>query len=164
MIQNNWNLKDLNYKARKCNIFLDVIILLNDCFYWFYYLTTKIHKHWIGSYLENLMHVRTITCIWLFKEFLLQINCLIDCKLISTKENRMVFIKTQRHLFFFMNRLVLKQDQNHKWCSHEHASVGQPAKTYIHQLCTDAGCRLEDFPRAMINRWIVKESREYLSV
>ena len=28
--------------------------------------------------------------------------------------------------------------------THGHASVGQPGKTYIHQLCADIGCSLED--------------------
>ena len=40
-------------------------------------------------------------------------------------------------------------------CAHGYASVGQPARTYIHQLCTDTGCSLEDLP-GMIdakNRW-----------
>ena len=33
-----------------------------------------------------------------------------------------------------------------------HASVGQPTKTYIHQLCVDIGCCLDDLLRAMTNR------------
>ena len=28
--------------------------------------------------------------------------------------------------------------------THGHTSFGQPAKTYIHQLCADTGCCLED--------------------
>ena len=30
--------------------------------------------------------------------------------------------------------------------AYEHTSVGQPSKTYIHQLSADTGCRLEDLP------------------
>ena len=30
-----------------------------------------------------------------------------------------------------------------------HTSVGQPTKTYIHQLCTNTWCSLEDLPGAM---------------
>ena len=36
--------------------------------------------------------------------------------------------------------------------THVHANVGQPAKTYIYQLCADTGYSLEDLPRAMHNR------------
>ena len=35
---------------------------------------------------------------------------------------------------------------------HGHTSVGQPTKTYIHQLCADTGYRLENLPRVMANR------------
>ena len=39
--------------------------------------------------------------------------------------------------------------------SHERTNVGQPTKTYIHQLCRDTRCHLEDLPRVMTNkdRW-----------
>ena len=30
--------------------------------------------------------------------------------------------------------------------------AGQPARTYIQQLCEDTGCRLEDLPEAMNDR------------
>ena len=33
--------------------------------------------------------------------------------------------------------------------THGHTSVGQPAKTYIHQLSADTGCSLEDIPGAV---------------
>ena len=33
--------------------------------------------------------------------------------------------------------------------THGHTSVSQPAKTYIHQLCADIGCCLEDLPRVI---------------
>ena len=36
--------------------------------------------------------------------------------------------------------------------SHGQAKAGQPARTYIQQLCADTGCRLEDLPEAMDNR------------
>ena len=35
---------------------------------------------------------------------------------------------------------------------YEYTSVGWPAKTCIHQLCEDTGCRLEDLPRSMTGR------------
>ena len=36
--------------------------------------------------------------------------------------------------------------------SYKRAKVGQPAKTYIQQLCTDTGCSLEDLRGAMNDR------------
>ena len=33
--------------------------------------------------------------------------------------------------------------------SHRHASVGQPTRTYLQQLCTDTGRSLEDMPGMM---------------
>ena len=36
--------------------------------------------------------------------------------------------------------------------SHGWAKVGQPARTYIQQLCADTGCSLEDLPGVMDNR------------
>ena len=39
------------------------------------------------------------------------------------------------------------------WTStHGHTSVGWPAKSYIHQLCTDTVCCIEDLRRVMANR------------
>ena len=39
--------------------------------------------------------------------------------------------------------------QKHK---HECANIGRPARTYLHQLCVDTGCNLEDLPRIMAER------------
>ena len=36
--------------------------------------------------------------------------------------------------------------------THGHVNIGRPAKTYIHQLCMDTGCSLEDLLRAMDDR------------
>ena len=36
--------------------------------------------------------------------------------------------------------------------SHGRAKAGQPAQTYIQQLCADTGCRLEDIPGTMDNK------------
>ena len=36
--------------------------------------------------------------------------------------------------------------------THGHASVGRPAKTYLHQLCANTRCRLEDPPGVMDDR------------
>ena len=36
--------------------------------------------------------------------------------------------------------------------SHGWAKAGQPARTYIQQLCANTGCSLEDLPGAMDNR------------
>ena len=36
--------------------------------------------------------------------------------------------------------------------SHERVKAGQPARTYIQQLCADTGCSLEDLPEAMDDR------------
>ena len=35
---------------------------------------------------------------------------------------------------------------------HGYTSVGQPAKIYIHEICADTGCCLEDLPRVMVDR------------
>ena len=44
-------------------------------------------------------------------------------------------------------RDVLQWTSSHGW-----AKAGQPARTYIHQLCVDMGCNLEDLPTAIDNR------------
>ena len=31
-------------------------------------------------------------------------------------------------------------------------SIGRPARMYLHKLCTDTGCSLEDLPGAMEDR------------
>ena len=49
---------------------------------------------------------------------------------------------------------VLLWNPLHGW-----ASVGCPTRTYL-QLCTDTGCRLEDLPAGMDDRWIAKEFRK----
>ena len=36
--------------------------------------------------------------------------------------------------------------------SHRQASAGQPARTYLQQLCADTGCSLDDLLKAMDNR------------
>ena len=36
--------------------------------------------------------------------------------------------------------------------NHGRASVGRPARTYLYQLCTDAGCSLEVLPGAIDDR------------
>ena len=38
---------------------------------------------------------------------------------------------------------------------HGRPGIGQPARTYVHQLCADIGYSLEDLPKAMDdkNRW-----------
>ena len=48
--------------------------------------------------------------------------------------------------------------------THRHTNVGWPTKIYIHQLCADTGCRLEDLPGAMTywDRWRERESRKYI--
>ena len=44
--------------------------------------------------------------------------------------------------------------------THGRAKAGRPARTYIQQLCEDAGCCPEDLPRAMNDR---EEWRERVS-
>ena len=45
---------------------------------------------------------------------------------------------------------------------HESSSVCWLANTYIHQLCVDTGCRLEELPRAVADRERERErEREY---
>ena len=36
--------------------------------------------------------------------------------------------------------------------THEHTSVHWPAITYIHQLCEETGCRLEDLPSEIVHK------------
>ena len=35
---------------------------------------------------------------------------------------------------------------------HGHTSFSRPEKTYIHQLCADSGCGLDDMPKLMVDR------------
>ena len=44
--------------------------------------------------------------------------------------------------------------------THEHTSIDQPAKTYIHQIYTDDGCHLEDLPSAVVYNYKWHELRE----
>ena len=39
--------------------------------------------------------------------------------------------------------------------THGHTSIDRPAKTYIHRLCADTGCRVKDLPGAMddLDEW-----------
>ena len=50
--------------------------------------------------------------------------------------------------------LLKKQGWNLKWRCHSHgrASVGQPTKTYLQQVCADIGYSLKDLPGAMNDR------------
>ena len=41
--------------------------------------------------------------------------------------------------------------------SYGRASVEQPTRTYLKQLCTDTGCSLEDLPEAMEDEWRARE-------
>ena len=44
-------------------------------------------------------------------------------------------------------------NNNDMWTpSHGRAKAGQPARTYIHQLCADTGCSPEDLPVGMNNK------------
>ena len=59
-----------------------------------------------------------------------------------------------------------KEDESisefHLWSpTHGHASVDQPARTYIHQLCVNTGCNFEDLPEAMEDTegWRKKERK-----
>ena len=47
--------------------------------------------------------------------------------------------------------------------THRHIIIGQPIKTYIHQLCMDTGCPLEELQRVMANRdgWRERVKRIY---
>ena len=47
--------------------------------------------------------------------------------------------------------------------THGRAKAGRPARTYIQQLCEDAGCCPEDLPRAMNDREEWRE-RVWISV
>ena len=48
--------------------------------------------------------------------------------------------------------------------AHVRASVGQPAKTYLHQLCTNTGCNLEDLQGAVDDRdgWHEREPGNFM--
>ena len=56
--------------------------------------------------------------------------------------------------------LLEKQGQTHKWYTlmdptHGRAKAGQPARTYIQQLCEDTGCSPEDLSEVMnvMEKW-----------
>ena len=40
--------------------------------------------------------------------------------------------------------------------THGHTGINLLAKTYIHELCVDCKCHLEDLPKAMADRWMVR--------
>ena len=48
--------------------------------------------------------------------------------------------------------------------AHGRVSVGCQASTYLHQLCVDTGCNLEDLLGAMDDRdgWMERESGKYV--
>ena len=48
--------------------------------------------------------------------------------------------------------------------THGHTSIDQPAKSYIHQLWADNGCRLEDSTNVMTDRdgWRERGSKEFV--
>ena len=48
--------------------------------------------------------------------------------------------------------------------SHGRAKAGQPARTYIQQLCEDTGCSPEDLPEAMNDREEWREREPGVSV
>ena len=48
----------------------------------------------------------------------------------------------------------------HQWTPiHRHTTVGWPAKSYIHQLFADTGCRLENIPKPITEREMVRDSQ-----
>ena len=53
--------------------------------------------------------------------------------------------------------MLEKQRRPHKWCTpmdptYGRVKAGQPARTYIQQLCADTGCSPEDLSEAMNDR------------
>ena len=53
----------------------------------------------------------------------------------------------RKHCWRSMGRLI---SNVFLWTpAHECASIGWPARIYLHQLCADTGCSLEDLPRTM---------------
>ena len=58
--------------------------------------------------------------------------------------------RDERHCRRSKDELIIESFQ---WTpKHGQASFDRSAKTYLHQLCVDAGCYLEDLPRAMDDR------------
>ena len=45
--------------------------------------------------------------------------------------------------------------------THWHLNIGLCAKTYINQICTDNGCRLEDFLKVMANKEYILSAWPY---
>ena len=55
-------------------------------------------------------------------------------------------------------------DKQDMWDTVKRASVGQPARSYLHQLCADRGCSLEGLLGVMDERdgWEERESGKYV--
>ena len=98
------------------------------------------------------------------------INTVLHCKVPRKKEKKN---SIKQHLYGYLPPTsktiqgeqildMVGEGQSHKWYSHTQwlTNISQLAKTYIHQLCIDTGCCLEDRPRAMVswNGW--QESSE----
>ena len=47
--------------------------------------------------------------------------------------------------------------------THGHSTVGWPPKMYIHQLCANTGCCLQDLPRVMLSICLDEDEREWKS-
>ena len=64
---------------------------------------------------------------------------------------RLTYMSNNLFLLFFFRSIssssIIKSDYLQWTPTHGHTSVDQLAKTYIHKLCADTGCHLEDLPR-----------------
>ena len=69
-------------------------------------------------------------------------------------KNKHFFVGNQLIFNMFMDKLI---NVVLLWTpTHGRANVGRPAKTYLHQLCADTGCSLEELP----GRWMIGTDRK----
>ena len=121
-----------------------VSILLYGCTTWT--LTRRMEKKLDGNYTRRLRAI--LNKFWrqhLTKHHLPPIT-------------KTIQIRRTRHAgHCWRSRNDLISDALQWTSSHGRANPGCPARTYIQQLCADAGCSLEDLPEAMDNREVWRE-------
>ena len=122
---------------------VSVSILLNRYTTWT--LTKRIEKRLDGNYTKMIRVILNIS----WKQHPMK-QQLYNHLLPMSKTNQ---VKRTRHAgHYFRSKDELIRDILLWTPRHGSASVGWPARVYLHQLCTDTGCNLEYLPGAMDDR------------
>ena len=65
--------------------------------------------------------------------------------------SKTIYVRQTRHVEHCW-RSKAKHISDFLWTpTYGHAHIDRPAKTYVHQLCMNTGCVLEDLPRTMVD-------------